>query len=331
MKRKTAFYLASAIVSAGLVVGCAQEQGDAPTAGGYGQAQGGAPILYGTDGSRTATVPPADAASGTGDHNPQANMDRMGSAAFNGAGSTDRPSVSDKAGIANQPSPNVSGNGGPVGSSPVNTDAAQPAGNQVAPNAGQTGQQTQPQQGAPAQNNGTSPRSSLDASFVNPIFADASGTGTTSDSTGSVSTGANSNTDAIVRDHKFIPSGTLQGGSGASSTENGTVRDHKFVPSGTLLNSNGSVSGNGGSLPNAASLMTNSGSVAGNSGSFSNGGSLSTGSLANNGCTGANGSLSTGVGSDLSTNHCQMDHCRTDHWPTELAALQTTAAWARTA
>jgi hypothetical protein len=89
--------------------------------------------MYGVDGNRTATVPPSDSASGSGDHLPADNMARMGPAAFNGAGGTDRPSESDKGAIANQPAPRVVGNGGPVGSSPQNSDTAQPAGGQVTP------------------------------------------------------------------------------------------------------------------------------------------------------------------------------------------------------
>ena len=121
MKRRTSLYLASAVMSAGLFVGCSSDQH--ATMLGNGSDQGtSAPVMYGVNGNRSATVPPADAAAGTGDHTPAENLDTMGAAAYNGAGSQHRPAVSDKAGIANQPAaPNVVGNGGPVGSSPVNS------------------------------------------------------------------------------------------------------------------------------------------------------------------------------------------------------------------
>src|SRR5439155_4532483 len=122
MKRKAYVTLASAVLTIGLFAGCESEEGRPP-------------VMYGIEGNRTATVPPADAAVGSGDHRPADNYQRMGPAAFHGAGSGEKPSPGERVGVTNQPAPNTSSQGGPVGSSPANTDTggAAPAGSTIPP------------------------------------------------------------------------------------------------------------------------------------------------------------------------------------------------------
>src|SRR5205085_11075115 len=85
-----------------------------------GRGSGSPPPLYGVEGNRTATVPAVNAAAGTGDHLPSDNFSRMGPAAYNGAGSSERPMPSE---------PNVPGGR----TAPVNAAVAAPAGSGVAP------------------------------------------------------------------------------------------------------------------------------------------------------------------------------------------------------
>src|SRR5690348_7434407 len=117
MKRKTYVTLASAVLTLGLFAGCESDQNKNQM---YGSSGGGSPpVMYGIEGNRTATVPPADAAVGTGDHTPGDNYQRMGPAAFHGAGSGEKPSPGERVGVTNQPAPNTAQQGGPVGSSPA--------------------------------------------------------------------------------------------------------------------------------------------------------------------------------------------------------------------
>jgi len=103
MNRKAAWTLAAAVLAAGLG-GCANQAGDKPIMYGIeGSGAGGPPPLYGVEGNRTATVPAVNAAAGTGDHLPSDNYNRMGAAAYNGAGSSERPMPSERVGANGQP------------------------------------------------------------------------------------------------------------------------------------------------------------------------------------------------------------------------------------
>src|SRR5690349_13269794 len=173
MKRKTYVTLASAVLSLGLLAGCESDNARQGTNYGFGNTNGAPegtpPVNYGIEGNRTATVPPADAAVGTGDHRPADNYQRMGPAAFHGAGSAEKPSPGERVGVTNQPAPNTANQGGPVGSSPANTDGAAPAGSTLPP--------ANPVAPSNNGNQNVGPRSDAGASdaVVFPIFAADSG------------------------------------------------------------------------------------------------------------------------------------------------------------
>ena len=133
MTRKASLSVAAAILAAGFFAGCASDQGGeriAATGSSNGYA-GAGPVMYGTDGNRSGTVPPSHLGTDKTNNSPEENVRRMGWPAYSGG-------TQDAAGAV-KPATAPAGAVGTVELTPENTNGAVPAGSTIAPGAGTTG------------------------------------------------------------------------------------------------------------------------------------------------------------------------------------------------